>query len=63
MQDFRPGRVQRGTLEAFQALPKGLAALKAIKDKTSGIANFTRQLEPKIYGRVGDLEVRLAQSP
>ena len=62
MQDFRPERVQRGTLETFKAFPKSLAALRAIKDKTSGIAGFTRLLEPKIYGRVGDLEVRLART-
>ncbi len=46
----------------LSALPKGLAALKALQEKTSGIAGFTRHLEPKIYGRVGDLEVRLART-
>ena len=66
MQDVRPERVLRSSLETLRALPKSLAALKSIKDtasvKTSGIANFTRHLEPKIYGRVGDLEVRLART-
>ena len=54
--------MQPSALEKFRALPKGLAALKALQEKTSGIAGFSRHLEPKIYGRVGDLEVRLART-
>ncbi|MGL4396172.1 MAG: GNAT family N-acetyltransferase [Hyphomicrobium sp.] len=45
-----------------RARPKGLAALQALADTSARMAPFARQPEPKIYGRVGDLEVRLARS-
>ncbi len=62
MLEHRPGKVQRGSLETILALHRSIAARRATKDKAKGIASFTRQLEPKIYGRVGDLEVRLART-
>ncbi len=62
MQQNRPGRVQASALDKFRALPKSLVALKALQDKTPGFAGFSRHLEPKIYGRVGNLEVRLART-
>jgi putative hemolysin len=44
------------------AAPRGLLALRTLNEKarTRGLA-FVRKLPPKVYGRIGDLEVRLAQ--
>ena len=43
-------------------LPAGLAALQSLTARSSRLDIFTRHLEPKVYGRVGNLEVRLARS-
>lgn len=47
----------------LRSAPRGLLALKALNDKAraAGIP-FTRRLPAKVYGRIGDLEVRLAQT-
>lgn len=42
--------------------PIGLAALEALKEQSQALRSFGRNIEPKIYGRVGDLEVRLART-
>lgn len=57
-------RTDRRSATPF-VLPKdfsGLAALTALKNQTSRLKAFHRQVEPKIYGRVGNLEVRLART-
>jgi putative hemolysin len=43
-------------------IPAGLAALEALKGSSRRLAVFSRNIEPKIYGRVGNLEVRLART-
>ena len=50
----------RGAVRKRQ--PSGIAALQALKSVESRFGSFPRNLEPKIYGRVGNLEVRLARS-
>ncbi len=40
----------------------GLGALDALKSSSRGLKAFSRSIEPKIYGRVGNLEVRLART-
>jgi len=40
----------------------GLGAIEALKSSSRGIKAFSRSIEPKIYGRVGNLEVRLART-
>ena len=47
---------------ATKALPSGLAALNVLGSGWSRLSGIHRHLEPKIYGRVGNLEVRLARS-
>jgi L-ornithine Nalpha-acyltransferase len=42
--------------------PAGLAALKALSTPAHRLKGFARDIEPKIYGRVGNLEVRLART-
>jgi putative hemolysin len=42
--------------------PAGLAALEALRVPSHRLKGFSRQIEPKIYGRVGNLEVRLART-
>jgi putative hemolysin len=42
--------------------PAGLAALEALRVPSRRLKGFTRHIEPKIYGRVGNLEVRLART-
>ena len=42
--------------------PAGLTALQVLGSGLSRLGAFSRQIEPKIYGRVGNLEVRLARS-
>jgi putative hemolysin len=42
--------------------PAGLKALEALKSRSRRLAMFARDIEPKIYGRVGNLEVRLART-
>jgi L-ornithine Nalpha-acyltransferase len=47
----------------IRSAPKGLLALKALNDKArSTQIPFTRRPPPKVYGAIGDLEVRLAQA-
>ena len=43
-------------------IPAGLAALEALKDSSRRLGVFSRNIEPKVYGRVGNLEVRLART-
>jgi putative hemolysin len=43
-------------------VPAGLAALEALKGSSLRLNVFSRNIEPKIYGRVGNLEVRLART-
>ncbi len=50
------------TKGSWQDVTRGLAAFQAFKIKPPGFDAFTRHLEPKIYGRVGNLEVRLART-
>jgi putative hemolysin len=55
------GRLARGTL--LRSAPKGLLALKTLNAKARAATNpFAPRPKEKIYGRIGDLEVRLAQS-
>jgi L-ornithine Nalpha-acyltransferase len=42
--------------------PAGLAAFNALRAPTDRLKSFARDIEPKIYGRVGNLEVRLART-
>lgn len=42
--------------------PAGLAALEALRSPSRGLKVFTRDIGPKVYGRVGNLEVRLART-
>jgi len=42
--------------------PKGLAALEALRSPSRRLGAFARVIEPKVYGRVGNLEVRLART-
>jgi putative hemolysin len=47
----------------IRSAPKGLLALKALNAKArSAPIPFTRRPPPKVYGRIGDLEVRLGQT-
>jgi L-ornithine Nalpha-acyltransferase len=48
--------------ERLGKLPAGLAALGALKAPARRLKAFTREIEPKVYGRVGNLEVRLART-
>ncbi len=50
----RPGRLGR--------LPAGVAAFHALRPPSRHLKPFARNIEPKIYGRVGNLEVRLART-
>lgn len=50
----KPGR--------FAQLPAGLAAIEALSAPARRFKPFSRDIEPKIYGRVGNLEVRLART-
>ena len=43
-------------------LPTGLPALEALRSQSRRLTAFSRELEPKVYGRVGNLEVRLART-
>lgn len=59
------GRLTRGPL--FRSAPRGLLALKTLNANLNAKARaaaapFTRQPPEKIYGAIGDLEVRLAQT-
>lgn len=45
----------------WQAVPRGLLALKSLKDG-GGARGFMRWIPEKLYGRVGDLEVKLART-
>ncbi len=42
--------------------PAGLTALQGLRAPAHRLKAFTRHIEPKIYGRVGNLEVRLART-
>lgn len=42
--------------------PAGLTALQGLRTPAHRLKAFTRHIEPKIYGRVGNLEVRLART-
>ncbi|MGE0024642.1 MAG: GNAT family N-acetyltransferase, partial [Hyphomicrobium sp.] len=54
------GRWQGNAL--FSAAPRGLLALKALNERArSKGLTFVRKLPPKVYGRIGNLEVRLAR--
>ncbi len=48
--------------ETRPPIPAALTALQSLTARSSRLDIFTRHLEPKIYGRVGNLEVRLARS-
>lgn len=50
----KPGRISK--------LPAGLAAIEALSAPARRLKGFAREIEPKIYGRVGNLEVRLART-
>jgi putative hemolysin len=53
------GRLQENPL--FNAAPRGLLALKELNEKARSTAlPFVRKKPAKVYGRIGDLEVRLA---
>jgi L-ornithine Nalpha-acyltransferase len=54
----RPAQI--GT--ATRTLPFGLTALRVLKSAQTRLQPFKRTLEPKIYGRIGNLEVRLART-
>jgi L-ornithine Nalpha-acyltransferase len=43
-------------------LPAGLQAFNALRDSHRRLRPFARDIEPKVYGRVGNLEVRLART-
>ncbi len=43
-------------------LPAGLQAFNALRTSHRRLRPFTRDIEPKVYGRVGNLEVRLART-
>jgi putative hemolysin len=43
-------------------VPIGLAARGALKGPSRHLKAFSRKIEPKVYGRVGNLEVRLART-
>jgi len=43
-------------------IPVGRAALGALKESSRRLNVFSRTIEPKVYGRVGNLEVRLART-
>ena len=43
-------------------LPAGLAAFEALRAPGRRLKAMTREIEPKVYGRVGNLEVRLART-
>lgn len=43
-------------------LPAGLAAFEALRAPARRLKPFARDIEPKVYGRVGNLEVRLART-
>jgi L-ornithine Nalpha-acyltransferase len=55
---------QRPAVRAIPAtkLPAGIAALQSVKRLQFPVEPFSRDIEPKIYGRIGNLEVRLARS-
>lgn len=53
-------QAQRGT--ALEKLPGGLAAFHMLKMASARYAPVARTFEPKVYGRIGNLEVRLARS-
>jgi putative hemolysin len=42
--------------------PAGLAALEVLRAPSRRFKAFPRDIEPKIYGRIGNLEVRLART-
>lgn len=50
----KPGRLGK--------LPAGLAAIEALSAPARRLKGFARDIEPKVYGRVGNLEVRLART-
>ena len=51
-----------GALRLPVNFPAGLAALEALRSPSRRLNVFSRNIEPKIYGRVGNLEVRLART-
>jgi putative hemolysin len=51
---LKPGRLGK--------LPAGLAAIGALGAPAERLKGFARDIEPRIYGRVGNLEVRLART-
>lgn len=57
-------RTERGGAVDYRSLKRftGLAALTALKAHGRTLKSFERQIEPKVYGRVGNLEVRLART-
>src|SRR5262245_58403779 len=54
------GRIAREAL--MKSAPGGILALKALNKARAARIPFARRLPEKIYGRVGDLEVRLGQT-
>jgi L-ornithine Nalpha-acyltransferase len=56
----RQRHAQSGT--ATPTLPFGLTAFRVLKSAQARLRPFKRTLEPKIYGRIGNLEVRLART-
>jgi putative hemolysin len=56
----RQRQILRGSLPGMQ--PAGMTAFQVLKSAQSHFGKFSRNLEPKVYGRIGNLEVRLARS-
>lgn len=58
------GRFQQSPLA--KQVPRGLLALEQLSERArlaeNPLASFTRKQPEKVYGRIGDLEVRLARS-
>jgi L-ornithine Nalpha-acyltransferase len=48
--------------KVVRKLPAGVAALQVLRTAHIGFPRFARDVEPKIYGRIGNLEVRLART-
>ncbi len=46
----------------LRRLPQRFAALHAVRPQPARLLGLGRKIEPKIYGRVGNLEVRLART-
>lgn len=62
MQDFKPDNDAIADVMLRDAAVARQARAKKPLFPPLGFAPFARMIEPKVYGRVGDLEVRLARS-